>query len=265
MINNLNRINDTSYSPYAIKPKQKIYDQKTDDSLDNININYFRFLNSIKAQKLISFGKLDDIVKKAIENREINRTFVPTPEIIIRKITDLAEIESGERILEPSAGQGHIIEYIKSIFGDSICIDAIEINETLRKSLKERNINCKASDILKYNPGEIYDKVLMNPPFGKLEFSNHVIHCYNLLKPGGKLVAIIPDPPFRCYEKYEIKKIKERYGIHTSTENFLKLVEIIKNPEICCHFEVLPKGMFKCGDIPANIDTRLLVLKKPIN
>ncbi|MDD3013112.1 MAG: hypothetical protein PHC34_05355 [Candidatus Gastranaerophilales bacterium] len=264
MINSINRIN-ILYTPYKINTKQIDEIQNTDKILYRQNVSSFQLLNSLKAQKLISFGKIDDIVKIAIENREINKTFVPTPDKLIRKISDIAEIKAGEIILEPSAGQGHIIEYLKSNFGDSVKIDAVEINKTLRKSLKERNINCIAEDILKYNPGEIYDKILMNPPFGKLEFSTHVLHCYNLLKPGGKLVAIIPNPPFKCYEKYEITKLKAKYGIHSAIKNFLKLIELIKNPNICSHFETLPKGIFKTGDISANIDTRLLVLNKPVN
>ena len=43
-------------------------------------------------------------------------------------------------------------------------------------------------DILKYNPEYQYDKIIMNPPYDNGSDILHLLHCYDILKPGGKLV-----------------------------------------------------------------------------
>ena len=41
-----------------------------------------------------------------------------------------------------------------------------------------------------------YDRIIMNPPFGDRRDAEHVRHAYSLLKPGGRLVAIMGEGVF---------------------------------------------------------------------
>jgi 16S rRNA G1207 methylase RsmC len=40
-----------------------------------------------------------------------------------------------------------------------------------------------------------YDRILMNPPFANGADIKHILHAIELLKPGGRLVAICADGP----------------------------------------------------------------------
>ena len=45
----------------------------------------------------------------------------------------------------------------------------------------------------------------MNPPFEKLADTDHVQYVYKLLKPGGKLIAIIGESPFFNSQRKAVK------------------------------------------------------------
>ncbi len=125
--------------------------------------------------------------------------FFPTPEPLIQRLIELADIHIHDRILEPSAGKGDILDAVKQRFeGASLSLDAIEINSSLREILELKGYNVIAHDFLEYHsPVEkFYDKILMNPPFEKGQDIDHVKYAYNMLKPGGRIVAIMSEGPF---------------------------------------------------------------------
>ena len=73
-------------------------------------------------------------------------------------------------------------------------MSVIEINPTLRDLLETKGYNVVDCDFLEHT-GE-YDRIVMNPPFEKGQDIDHVRHAYELLKPGGKLVAIMSEGSF---------------------------------------------------------------------
>ena len=118
--------------------------------------------------------------------------FFPTPKPVIDKMLDLADIYAGMSILEPSAGMGDIAEALKS-FGHNP--DVIEIRHSLREILKMKDFNIVGEGFLEYTR-KAYDRIIMNPPFEKGQDIEHVVHAYNLLKSGGRLVAIMSEGTF---------------------------------------------------------------------
>jgi len=113
-----------------------------------------------------------------------------TPGPIIDLMIDYADIQDGQLILEPSAGTGAIANYLLKNF-PSIELDVIELDCTLRELLKGKGYNLTASDFLKFETKQGYDRILMNPPFRKLQDIDHVLKAYKCLKPGGRLVSIM--------------------------------------------------------------------------
>ena len=68
--------------------------------------------------------------------------------------------------LDPSAGKGDVIDYLKDIYKYRIeRVDAIEIDETLQATLRGKNIHIVDSDFLQFAGADKYDAILMNPPF----------------------------------------------------------------------------------------------------
>lgn len=115
--------------------------------------------------------------------------FFPTPPSLARRTIERAEIKTGNRILEPSAGDGALL---REMPGDT-CRTAIEINPDFADRLRLHQMaEVHCVDFLKCN-GELgmFDRIVMNPPFGKQADIDHVLHAWKFLKPGGRLVSIM--------------------------------------------------------------------------
>lgn len=101
------------------------------------------------------------------------------------------------RVLEPSAGRGAIIEAIRrEPKADKCLIQCCEIQEENVRVLIQKGHTPLASDFLNWNwplqdKANLYDRILMNPPFSKYREVHHVMHAYKFLRPGGKLIAVM--------------------------------------------------------------------------
>ena len=67
-------------------------------------------------------------------------------------------------------------------------IETVEMSSTLRNILQAKGYNVTSTDFMTHEGA--YDRIVMNPPFSDGMDAEHVQHAYNMLKPGGKLVAI---------------------------------------------------------------------------
>ena len=128
-----------------------------------------------------------------IDEKRLYQSFF-TPVEVAKRAVELAEIEIGDIILEPSAGHGALIDQILTY--DGVHVNAVEFNEEFAKYLDDKYgmvIGLICADFLEVKPEEKYDRAIMNPPFTRLTWLKHVEHAYKFLKPGGTLVAITPD------------------------------------------------------------------------
>jgi hypothetical protein len=128
--------------------------------------------------------------------------FFPTPEPVCNRLIQLAAIEPNWRILEPSAGNGNIAEYITKYYPE-IQLDLVEINPTLREILELKGFNLVGRDFLEFNPNDKYHASIMNPAFCQLV--EHIYHAWELLLSGGILVSIVSESVFfnRKYQKFK--------------------------------------------------------------
>lgn len=167
--------------------------------------------------------------------------FYPTPPAVVARMIHAADLERGMEVLEPSAGEGAIV---RGILEAGCAPDAFEIDpdraEILRDMLPPGAVACM--DFLRIPPEPEYDRVLMNPPFGKGAGVQHVLHGLRFLKPGGKLVAVLgagleyrDDGPTR-----ELRELMFAWGGHATT---------------------LPAGSFR--DAGTDVETLLVVIPKP--
>lgn len=120
--------------------------------------------------------------------------YFPTPPQIVQRMLDEADIQPGHRVLEPSAGKGNIADAIRSQHPHAH-LTVIEPWGRLREvlSLKQHVLH-EDDDFLTH--ATTYDRIVMNPPFEKGQDVDHVRHAYELLRPGGRLVAIMSEGPF---------------------------------------------------------------------
>ena len=167
----------------------------------------------------------------------------PTPAPLAARMVDLADIQPGERVLEPSAGTGRILDALRAQ-----CPDATLFYNEFECSLAER-LRLKGYagwdlDFLTMSPAVHghYDAIVMNPPFSQGAEVAHITHALQFLKPGGRLVAIMSNAiTFRRDKAYDA--LRTRLAEYAGT------------------VEILPDDTFK--EEGTSVKTCLLVLRAP--
>lgn len=127
----------------------------------------------------------------------------PTPAHVAARMVELADVQPGDRVLEPSAGTGALLQALRTAYADSTSaapvVHAWEINRPLAQRLRDSfpAAVVRAFDFLEFdpNPSELFDVVLMNPPFKDAADVRHILHARRFIAPGGRLVAICAAGP----------------------------------------------------------------------
>lgn len=169
--------------------------------------------------------------------------FFPTPQPIVDQMLIEASIEPGMKVLEPSAGKGNIAARIQEELTEGQ-LDVVEWNSKLRNYLKESNYNVVGEDFLAYETGG-YDRIIMNPPFENGQDIDHVRHAYELLEPGGRIVAIMSEGPFFRGDK--------------KASSFREWLEELDGVS-----EQLPPNSFKDSERSTGVATRIVTIDKPL-
>lgn len=119
----------------------------------------------------------------------------PTPADIARQVVELADIEAGHAVLEPSAGTGALLSALPTVRPHGY-VTAVEINATLARNLEPLADDVHCADFLMCN-GNLgkFDRIVMNPPFENASDIRHIEHARHFLKPDGVLVAICANGP----------------------------------------------------------------------
>jgi len=136
--------------------------------------------------------------------------FYPTPQAVI----DLALCEIGLekreewnrdrftplRVLEPSCGDGRIMLEVARRghrpFG-------FEVHAGRAAEARARGLPVVTANFLEQAPSPEFDLVVMNPPFYGRHYVRHVEHALRFLKPGGRLLSILPASAW--YDHGELK------------------------------------------------------------
>lgn len=139
--------------------------------------------------------------------------FFPTPAEIVARVIEAAVLDEGDRVLEPSAGQGAIAEVAAKIVG----IENVETVELLEENctiLKAKGFLPHRGNFLEQPVPPMFDRIVMNPPFAKQQDIDHVLHAFKGLKPGGRLVSVMSIGfTFRQDRKaVEFREFVDRYG-----------------------------------------------------
>lgn len=123
------------------------------------------------------------------EARQASQYF-PTPAAVVARLVELAEIEPGMTVLEPSAGRGAIASELTA---RGAVVDCIERDPEHAAALQETGLARKVdiADFLTIPAAPDYDRVVMNPPFTGGADVQHVRHALRFLKPDGLLVAVM--------------------------------------------------------------------------
>lgn len=120
--------------------------------------------------------------------------FYPTPEQLLDKITAGVDWTKISNVLEPSAGKGDIVQYVKdrykrSTWNNDLDVDCIEIDDDLRSTLKGKEYKVVHDDFLTFHTFKKYDLIIMNPPFSN--GASHLMKALDMQKDGGTVICIL--------------------------------------------------------------------------
>lgn len=185
--------------------------------------------------------QVDDVLLTGKVKKPEKYGFFPTPPELAKQVVELADLKPGHSVLEPEAGSGNLADLAAQVVGkDSVgCFELQAVNVQL---LAEKGYQVVNDDFLNITPTPVFDRVIMNPPFERQQDVSHVLHAWEFLKPGGKLVSIMSSSvTFRSDKKSsEFRAFVDEFGV------------IISNPE----------GSFKPSG--TNVSTITVVLDKPV-
>lgn len=163
--------------------------------------------------------------------------YFPTPPEIAMTLIGLAEIEPFMSVLEPSAGQGGIVDFIPK----DCLIDCVELLPDNVAVLESKAYKVQQDDFLNIDPHPLYHRVVMNPPFEHQQDIDHVLHAWKCVMPGGKLAAIMSAGIL--------------FRENRKTTEFRQLVETHG------YVKRLPEGSFKASG--TGVNTCIVVMEKP--
>lgn len=186
--------------------------------------------------------KIKEMERAMIGRKNDGLDFFPTPASTVDEMIEAAGIQEGMSVLEPSAGMGHIAERIREAGVDP---EVVELSNERKELLEAKGFNVVGRDFMEMAEGQ-YDRILMNPPFGDRRDAEHVQHAYDLLKPGGRLVAIMGEGVFFGSDK-KAQAFRDWLAERNGTD------------------EKLDAGTFLDPSLPVNtaVSARMVVIDKP--
>jgi hypothetical protein len=130
--------------------------------------------------------EIDDLLLTGVEGA-VREAYRCCNEKVAIKMVALAEVKDEESVLEPGAGKGVILKLLKDFANHWYC----EINNDFVKDyLYYISDKFVTSNFLVCT--NRFNKIIINPPFSFNQYAAHILHAYELLLPGGILVALYP-------------------------------------------------------------------------
>lgn len=147
--------------------------------------------------------------------------YYPTPEALSHKAWAMFKNQKFARVLEPSAGEGHLLRSGPYQYGKRLPIDCIEIDIRKHQILRDEGFNVVGMDFLQFQSGSVYSHIIMNPPFA--DGVHHVLKAWEILF-DGEIVAILNAEtlknPFSKERQFLVRLIEQHGEVEFLSEMF---------------------------------------------
>jgi predicted RNA methylase/GTP cyclohydrolase I len=209
------------------------------DDLEAVLSDFLKFKEGMQAEDKVK------VAERALVGQKLGVDFFPTPKATANKMVELAGIERGMRVLEPSAGNGNLADAAKEA---GATVEAIEISDALRNVLDAKGYKLVGRNFNDFEPDSAYDAIIMNPPFSNGQDAEHIERAYGMLKPGGRLVAIAGEGVF--------------FRSDAKSKAFREWLD-----ENGAEVEKLPEKTFQDKTLinTTGVNARLVVIEKPLS
>ena len=172
-------------------------------ALNTVNLALHEFYGEVLADET---GEKPD-KKKASTDVSKDLQFYPTPRKVIDTILKSVNIQKGDKVLEPSCGDGAMLDAIADKLNNDLELHGIEYDTGRAMQARAKGHAVQIANFLECEPDPRFDYVIMNPPFAGQHYVKHVEHAMKFLRAGGILIAILPANAW-----YKHKKIKGRWS-----------------------------------------------------
>jgi len=168
--------------------------------------------------------------------------FFATPDELAIQMVEMADLQPHHNVLEPSAGDGALLLHIVPLVESYTCIELMPQNF---KILKTKGYSPMRGDFLEFTPEDFkpFDRIIANPPFTKNKDIEHILHMFEFIKPGGRIVTLASKSWTFGSQK---KQVEFRNGLEF----------------IGADIKDVPAGTFK--ESGTNIATVLITIDKPL-
>ena len=168
--------------------------------------------------------------------------YFPTPPEVIDRMLNIAMPLANyyERALEPSAGQGAIVDALMD-WGYVPPIDCVEIHPINRGKLEDKGYNLVGTDFMEFEPLVKYDLILANPPFKF--YREHFMRMWEIVEPDGEICCVAPNSITFAKDKktVAVRELVEKHG----------------------EISTLPSRSFRSSG--TGVETVILNVRKPVN
>lgn len=169
----------------------------------------------------------------------------PTPKELIEKLLKPYEYQkdygnnyytgkydiSGS-ILDPSAGTGNFLDFLKENTKNSVELFAIEIESDLQQILRGKEFQVIDSDFLNFNDDEYFDFIIMNPPFSN--GTDHLLKAIEIAN-NTKIACILNAETIKnpyTKKRKELLSIIDKYGSYEFVTGAFEEAERKTNVEV---------------------------------
>lgn len=139
-------------------------------------------------------ARLDIVLQTGTLLPESKVDLASTPKRLATRLMELATLEPGMRVLEPSAGEGSLLQLASQVVGVEDCV-AVEARRDDVQALRATGYDASEGDFLsREHWGRhklLFDRVLMAPPVSNQADIDHVQHAWSMLAGNGRLVALM--------------------------------------------------------------------------
>ena len=178
--------------------------------------------------------------RQAVSLARNTHGFVPTPNVVAEELVGwpyhmLDDLSAGAVVVDPSGGDGALVRRILRELGDdderllsdpnAVTVVAVEPDDDRYAALQAlastdarvRPVHATLEEWAASSPDPVH-AVAMNPPFSTPDaprlWVDHILRCYQLLAPGGRLVSVTPDidPPTTGAQRHLANLIRQHGG-----------------------------------------------------
>lgn len=210
-----------------------------------------------------------ELLGRVSEGEKINLKkdfqFFATPETLSNHLVNLAKISEDDNFLEPSAGQGNLVNAIRNVVQNAVvdCYELMPQNQRVLESVP--GVNFLGEDFTKANHQERYSRIIANPPFTKGQDIEHLQKMYELLSPEG-LVACITSVAWMTGKTKKPKAFREWLCDHDdfNWERFGRIgtnAQFIRKNNDRVYIEMVEAGAFQ--ESGTSVKTAIVIIEKP--